>query len=637
MADTTYAKLLKQAVRAGRSRDYHAAVEILKSIVIGTDSFPEALLYLGRSYHALGEYHKAIDMFSFFLKQKPGSIAGRFFLGRTYLSLGLFSQAVHQLKTVTARRPRFVPAQTLIGLAFLKLKRPDIALQYFERAVTLEPENKRIYTAYLNTLLVQAVRLFYRGEFDLARQMLSFLQENGNTNAVTHLYLASIYKEFADYEAALHHYSEAIRLSPHDTLLKYQRASLLLRMGKRNEALNEISKTPEGVQFDPSFLFKDPLSLERYIAFKFLKEGQFRNAVHYGTKVLKTNPSDIDAHMVVGEAYRNLGEFQKAESHLNRVLHIQKSHIEARYGLTILYWEQGNYESALEELKQIRSQSPDHEIPDYYEALCSSKLNMPAEQTIPLVQAQLRIHGADPFLMTALGHEYLKSSQPQHAEKWFVKTLAVSANNRDALSGLIRVYDALGKKDDTSAAYERYLEIAPEDEECRKRYITFLIELKSYENACRHILISLSKDRKSKKLHRLLALCYRNTGKFREAMIIYKELLRGNPSSEEYLRAYVYCLDKSGDLKRARIFLEKALDHFKDSVMLLLILGVFYYREHDEEKALGMFRKVLDLDPKNHQAYKNMGLIYKRKGMPVFAEKFLARSEQYKQEAELKK
>ncbi|MDP3179361.1 MAG: hypothetical protein Q8M76_15740, partial [Spirochaetaceae bacterium] len=76
--------LFKRALEAGNQRDYRRASELLTSLLAQTDAYSEALLYLGRARHALGESGKAVDAFRRYLKCGGDTAAGFFFLGRSY-------------------------------------------------------------------------------------------------------------------------------------------------------------------------------------------------------------------------------------------------------------------------------------------------------------------------------------------------------------------------------------------------------------------------------------------------------------------------------------------------------------------------------------------------------------------------
>ncbi|MDY7026971.1 MAG: tetratricopeptide repeat protein, partial [Spirochaetota bacterium] len=53
--------LLEHAISLGRQRRYMEAIPLLQRIASSQNGHTEALLYLGRSYHALGEFSRAID------------------------------------------------------------------------------------------------------------------------------------------------------------------------------------------------------------------------------------------------------------------------------------------------------------------------------------------------------------------------------------------------------------------------------------------------------------------------------------------------------------------------------------------------------------------------------------------------
>jgi len=56
MDDPRLTHLYEQALEAGRRREYRAAARLLQELLVHTDQFPDALLLLGRSYHALADY-----------------------------------------------------------------------------------------------------------------------------------------------------------------------------------------------------------------------------------------------------------------------------------------------------------------------------------------------------------------------------------------------------------------------------------------------------------------------------------------------------------------------------------------------------------------------------------------------------
>ena len=82
MSEKQIQELFDSALEAGRNRDYQLAIELLQEVLVRSDRFPAALLYLGRAYHAAGDFNRAIQALQFYLKLEPDSAEGHFFLVR---------------------------------------------------------------------------------------------------------------------------------------------------------------------------------------------------------------------------------------------------------------------------------------------------------------------------------------------------------------------------------------------------------------------------------------------------------------------------------------------------------------------------------------------------------------------------
>ena len=231
MKDRSIQELFEEALAAGRGRDYGRAIELLQAVLVQTDQMPAALLYLGRAYHASGDLNRAVQALQYFLKLQPGSAEGHFFLGRAYFALGLLGRASQHLDKSTSLDGSFVPALGLLGLTLLKRGRPQAAISVFEQALSLEPDNQRVFTGYLNSLLTQAIRLFHKRHYQEARDNLLFIRKYRPDSLVAHLYLASIYRELGETDLSLFHFEEAAHLAPKDPVLHLQKAVLLLQRG----------------------------------------------------------------------------------------------------------------------------------------------------------------------------------------------------------------------------------------------------------------------------------------------------------------------------------------------------------------------------------------------------------------------
>jgi tetratricopeptide (TPR) repeat protein len=626
-------KYFKQAFEAGKKKNYEKAIAIFKYIVNNFDNVPKALLFLGRSYHATGRFAQAIQAFDFFLKVNPDSAPGYFFLGRTYLTMGIFDRAIINFKATIERNSSFAPAYTLLGLSLLKAKKPELAVTYFEEALTHAPQDKRIYNGYLNALLVKAIKYFQKEIYDESAQMFDFILKNKGDFLLPHLYLGRIYRILGRNDEAFKHYDIASRMVPEDPLLKLQKAVTLLRLGEMARAANEVKNMADLVKLGAAVI-QNPDALLKYITLTLFNKNQYRQAIYYGKEILKSNYADIDVHAIVAESYLKLGDYNKSKNHYLRCIEGGKNKPEFYYGLFYVLWERKEYDDILQKINRLRKINPEDKIADYFEVLCKAHTDEEPKIVIKGLQNQIHNLGPDPILMQTLGEAYLAYDMPDLAENWLLRTLKIVPDNRESLVSMIRVYALLEKPKKEKQYFEEYLRKYPSDNPMRKEYTKLLIRLKNFSTAITELDHIIPLEKRNTYLKRILSHCYMKVKKYEEAIPILKELLRSDPESMDLVKSLIFCLENMGTRPTAIKFIEKARDVFKDKVSLNLMLGVLYFKEGLNEKAVNLFRDLIEKEPKNWKAYQNLGIVYKKMGNDLFGDKFLKRAEEYKQQSE---
>jgi len=620
-------RLFSAALEAGRKRDYVRAIALLQEILCSTDKYPLAILYLARSYHSLKEYGRAIQYFRYYLHLQPEFAPGYFFLGRTYLSSGLPGEAIPYLKKAVKLNPKSANNLSLLGFALLKAGRPSSAIEYFTKALDIEPEQPHIFTGYLNSLLTHAINLFYHERMEEAEEIFQFIIKKRPENLTTHLYLASIYRELGKTDLSLLHYQHASNLSPGDPILFLQRAFLLLKAGKNEQAFAELKEATSLLGADSSEI-TDPEQLLRIITMTLFRNGKFRKAVYYGSKVLKNNYQDADMHVMVAESFRNIGEPLKARNHYERALVAKTGHLDYYYGFAALLWEENDFQEMAKLLKRIFRLNENDRVARYYLALTLPHLSESKDRTITLLQESIKNFGPDPLLMNALGQEYLQAELPDLAEKWFTRTLKVVEDHGPALRNLITVYTVLNKTKEAKKTFSRYLNHYSADQEVRNQFIRLLYLDQDYKTLAQEILILLPLKPRDRNLKRMLALSYSKTARYSEAVVLYRSLLADEPGSLYFIRALIYCMQHAGQQEIALVFLEEAVKREENHVSLLLPLGVMYFKQNKLEKAAEIFRRVIALSPHEWKGYRNLAVVFKKRGENDFSEKYLIKSEE---------
>lgn len=609
--------MLHQALEYGRGRNYRKAAAILERIVGETDDIPEALLYLGRSYHALGEYGRAVPILRSYISAEPGSDAGYFFLGRSYMSLGQYPQAVLTLRKALEVNPDSDAAVMYLGYAYLKYGNTAAALSFLEKAVDMRPEDKRLYNGYLNTLLIQGIKEFQRGSLDKALSMLSLCHSLGGDSLLLHLYLGILERETGSIERAVKHYDRAVSVRPGDPSIRFQRAETLFLAGRQDEALQDIENLLK--ESEEEITLENIHSLHRMLAVHLFQNEQFRRAIYYAVKVLKDGP-DPDMHLLIGEGYRNLGDRTKAGNHYLRARKYLPDSAEPLYGLALLCWESGDWQGMLDHLAVLERLHPGDDISSYYRALCFSKLQKPPEETLPVILAELNKSGPDPFLFTALGMDYLRTSEPSRAEEYFFQALELKPGFAEAYHGLIRFYERTGDDKKLLKILEHYLDDEPGDRAAEKKRIKILLQAGMYKQVLGPLETFLSHDPKDSSAQRALAFCLRETKQYRRAAVWYRRLLAAEPEKEVYLRSLIYCLRACGRTCEAIILLEKAIDFYKQpSSTIITLLSDLYRAEGRLDDATRTAHRALDVDPAQCAALRGLAEMYRDKGIEEFA------------------
>jgi len=627
---SSFKKLFDRAVSAGQNRDYPESLRLFRELLSTTDDFPQAYLYMGRCCHALDQKEIAVQYFRYFLNRFPQSAAGHFFMGRSLLSLGAHHAALHHFSRIYVRNPDYPQLKAFMGMSLLKMKKTARAVEFLGEAVEEDPENEKLYAGYLNALFLLGVRYFYREELDMSRQIFRFLEDRGVENILMDLHLAMLAREAGDYQESLQYYDRSCAASPEDPLIRIQRAEVLFLSGRRQDAVREWQAIPRMEGFSPESL--DPESLRRVTAVEHFQNGDYRKAFFFATQSLKKQRTP-EMHLLAGEAARNLGNHQVAENHFRRVLEKDPGLSEARFGLAMVHWLKGEWDQVLHHMTVIRRTQPEDPVSRYYITLSLCRLERPVEETLPRVRDEIRLSGPDSYLLSALAEQYVRASMPDLAEKWYGKALRIKEDHRDAWEGLLALQRAADDPKVLAETCRSYLGFFPEDREIRKELVLLLFRQKDYQGTINEMLPLLPYVTRDQAVQRILACSYRETGKFREATLIYRNLLREEPENQVLLRSLIFCLEKNGQRKTAIMLLKKALGFLPPSATMQLILGVLCHREKQLDDALAAYRKARDLDPGDWRPHFNMGTVYRDRGMDDYASTHFSRAEKLKSSA----
>ncbi|MGC8847013.1 MAG: tetratricopeptide repeat protein, partial [Candidatus Hydrogenedens sp.] len=214
-------------------------------------------------YHRQGDTERAIQELEETLKYDPEATTPWVRLIRLYLMAEKYEQALVSVDKVIQKDKNLPSLYLIRGELCHRLGRIDDAVESFQKAIELNPEDVLGYSALLE------------------------LQEDTN-----------------DLVAAIDIYRKMIEKRPNSALLHYQLGLTYARIKNNPLAITELEKS---LKLDPRMI-----RAHYILALLYIDENQLSNAIQFLEQYVQKKPEDIKAWEVLLGAYARIGEMVKA-------------------------------------------------------------------------------------------------------------------------------------------------------------------------------------------------------------------------------------------------------------------------------------------------------------------------------------
>ncbi|KAM9613199.1 tetratricopeptide repeat protein 13 isoform 3-T3 [Trichechus inunguis] len=226
-------------------------------------------------------------------------------------------------------------------------------------------------------------------------------------------------------ELALFELSRVITLEPDRPEVFEQRAEILSPLGRINEAVSDLTKA---IQLQPSarlyrhrgtlyFIsedyatahedFQQSLELNKnqpiamlYKGLTFFHRGLLKEAIESFKEALKQKVDFIDAYKSLGQAYRELGNFEAATESFQKALLLNQNHVQTLQLRGMMLYHHGSLQEALKNFKL----EPYNEVCQYMKGLSHVAMG----QFYEGIKAQTKVMLNDPLPGQKASPEYLK-------------------------------------------------------------------------------------------------------------------------------------------------------------------------------------------------------------------------------------
>jgi serine/threonine-protein kinase len=283
------------------------------------------------------------------------------------------------------------------------------AIDLFEEALSIEPNNANIWTSLANahTVLAELGYTNLEEAYSKARKMVekALLLDNQLANAHTVLGMIKLAYDW-DWMGAETEFQKAIKIEPRNTTTINQMGQLARTLGRIDEAIILIQQT---IELEPVILINYV-----YLAHFLMYADRLDEAISTLEKGLELNPQFPYFHYLLGCTYLLKGEPNKAMSEMEKEL----TESYRTYGLPLVYYDLGRKTEADIALKNCISKYND--VGAYYIAQIYAYFGDNDHAFEWLEKAYLLRDGSLPYIK---GDPLLKNTEKDYRYNTFMKKM----------------------------------------------------------------------------------------------------------------------------------------------------------------------------------------------------------------------
>jgi tetratricopeptide (TPR) repeat protein len=554
--------------------DLKCAVAAFKQALRLEPRLAEAHFDLGLVRQSQQQPSEAISEFRLALQYDPALLQAHCALG---LSLGDPTEAEAEFRKALAVNPQLVCALDGIAQVLVKERRFDAAMDYWQRALRIQPDAGDLQLA-LATATYKAAKareanglpaLDGAGVADAIRLLTDLLKNHADMTSA-YFALGNIYANEHRNREAADEYQEVIRRSPTDTVA----------LGAQVKALIDASA--------------------------------FTEALAPARDYVRRQPDDPSGHVMLGTVYQQIGEYASAEPELELGAARAPDDFEARYQLGLVLARMGKPDQALPQLQKAFALKPGDRSAQYQMVAVLRSLGRTQEST--QIVEQLRKEQGEESLNSQLASEgtkandLLQSGKPADAAQIYRHMLEENPDSAQTAYNLALALEATndtkGAKDVLRTAIDRnptfakvraelgQLELAQGDLESAQKWLETALELQP----------ELEEARGN------LAMVHARNGDLVSAEQLLRQAIEDDPKYKEGFLNLGLILAQQKRKSEAEEELNKAIALSPNDPATISAAGKVEMQMGKSSEGIALLRKVVDLAPDLAAAHLDLAL-----------------------------
>lgn len=349
--------------------------------------------------------------------------------------LSRHEEAEREARQALRKDPSSVLACLVLGKIHLQQQRMDLAIDWFEKCLSLEPHHQET--------LFHLARIYQdRNDLQKVNEIyLRLIEINPDQSHNLYPMIAQNYLLDGDYPKAIEFYERTIRVAPFYTPAYRNMAYAYFRQENYDKAIEiyrrllSLERAPEG-----------KAEIEGYLAETFYRAGKMDQAYQSFLRSLQLDPRRQEVRRPLGLLAYYLGKYSEAVQHLSEYIKVEPDDWEVLQHLGVAYVEMGRIEEATAILERIRQEGLASAQVYHVLVQLYSALGQPDQVEQVLLEAIEKGENLESLLLT-LGVFQYEQHRYEQAEEQLLKVLELNPTNKQAQLYLGLTYDKLDRMD----------------------------------------------------------------------------------------------------------------------------------------------------------------------------------------------
>lgn len=451
------------------------------------------------------------------------------------------------------------------------------------------------------------------------------------SNAYYHFMLARRYRELAAIsnrtdlvERAIAEYKQALEADAESIFLRTELADLYWRARRVDEAIHEAESV---LKINPDY--EEAHRLLAQIYWRKLAESQpekaatenLRKAIEHLEAIARLNPSDTDTYVSLGQLYKLSNQSAKAEAAFKNALKSQPTSRAALANLAQFYFDQGDYEQAIDSLKKI----PDDELDPQLLSTLAFAYSQTHDSTRALAtfEKALAQEPENPNLRRAYAEALMGAGKMQAARSELGKILKAEPEDGATHLSLAKLDRQEGRFDEARQELERARTALPDNLEIPYQQ-ALLEDLVGNQDKAVQMLQALIRrtdrpegqytpaeaNNRAVFIERL-GLIYRSQEKFEQALQVFRQVIAlGNNQAPRGESLIIETLRMAHRPQEAVSEADTAIQKYPQDRALRMLRATLYGERGKVDEAIQQLRSLLNRTPMDREVYLAMAQVY---------------------------